>query len=585
MAKSRPKIEELRRECQVRGLPMKGTQKELQQRLTDYEAGLFKSSNASLESFDRLEIPQAHYLLQLQRENLAMYFASGVIYPANLEPSAVYRDENRKQDILSMFPDYLVLSKGIVDRIDDSEVLVEMVLAADEASNLQHRGFFFFLNEPLPISRIVKIYFLNDQSRTSFLSSMKIFPDSFVPSDICDIVPAGIATYTSPAATDLIRSEGDWRHKMDYFDRLMGMVAFLKNTSLFYADKTNEYQEYTNVYFDVLPLINGYFGEPVKSVVMFRWIINPDIIDVDRKIARFQFRAILYGIYQNTEFNIDWAINLLDASIKFDGDSLDSRAELQSIRNLFVDYKAHKIDYKAILVRQDVRKSIPLTIMVFLVKFSNKSLGHSDKQAVKNYFRSEECTIDRNTAEYIFAVLGLYYGYRNLVKSDEIKLKDLLFNEIVKNESNIKFRLDSYLDRLTIESIFKFVVGGFVQINDAFDMLKSNRAAHLRKIQIPIARDVEYLNQSFFKVDKMIVKIRKIDGNQLLIQRIDARYDTNITQQSYLFTFVARHYPHLLSINKQEFLDLLSKNSKDNFFELRDAIELDVNFVKSSQKR
>ena len=65
--------------------------------------------------------------------------------------------------------------------------------------------------------------------------------------------------------------------------------------------------------------------------------------------------------------------------------------------------------------------------------------------------------------------MGSYYGYANIRRSEEIEITDKYFKKMISKDStvNMKFKLDSKLDLITIETIYKYVFEGAVQ-NEEF---------------------------------------------------------------------------------------------------------------------
>jgi hypothetical protein len=585
-----PKIDDLRKECEDKGLLTSGNFKELKERLKTYEAqeksDLFRAMNADgNRQAASFALADNTFLVQMKLANLFMYFVHGYMYPLNLETSIIYREQNRKADLLTQFADYIPLSKGVVEDFDETLVLIEVILTSDEVKSLVHIDNLQFLNGPIPISRIGALYFANNSAKTSFLASVDIFPDAYVPKDLCQIIPEKIETLKLLISEPASESPTRWQNTIALYDRLLGMIAFLKNTALFYTNRSNEYLDYAPSYFQVLSNINNYEDVQQKDNSFFKWIINPEAIEIDGKVARFQFKEILKAVYADVEFDIDWSVQLLENSAAFE-QSKEGVDQLREIVKIFFDYKKLRIDYRALLSHPLVQKNIPITILIFLIKFPNKGMSHSDKQAVKNYFKSNECTIERSVAEYIFATLGLYYGYNNMVKEDRFELFDPYFNGLARDNGQIKFKLDSFLDRFTIESIFQFSKRNGERLKDSFDFLANIKSTVSSKLQPPHSFEVEYVDQSFLKFGKRITSFRRIGASAVLAREITHTYDTLITQKEHIFTYVAKHLPELLNIDRDKLAAIIAANPANKTLqELRDTIELDKKYGRNSFRR
>lgn len=572
--------ERLQKECEDKGLATSGSVKLLKERLAKYieqESDLFRNEDNANQSRS-FSLDANSFFIQAKLANISMYFINGYIYPLNFEHSEIYRDENRVHDFFTHYPNHIVISKTVLNDFDETQVLLEIFLKDNEIKKTNTFDSFAFYDGIIPISRIKKIFFASNSSKASFLSSCEIFPDAFVPATICDLIPEHVETKMLQGKPISNITDMNWNTTLIRFDRLMGLISFLKNTSLYYTNISDEYIEYTTNYFEVLSLINNYENESNKENTFFRWIINPETIEVDNKLARFQFKEILNAIYLNVEFDVDWALSLLEKSIDFE-QNYDSKEQLQFIYKALLDYKKLKVDYRTILSNPLIKKNIPITILIFLIKFPKKNIGHSDKQAMKNFFLSPDCTIEKSTAEYIFAVMGLYYGYRNLVKEDSLKLIDPYFDSLLIGNAQVKFKLDSFLDRFTIESIFEFSRQGLQKFSEPFNFLRfDNRPEHVIKPQ-PRNNKVSYSDKSFHKHDKLIRKIDKISFNTLLAREIIDLYPANISQKNHIFIYVAKYFPELLTINSDKLAQLIKEHTGNaNLQELEDTINLDKKY-------
>lgn len=587
--KLKPDINELKKECEDRGLPTDGGVKALKDRLKKIDAepkgDLFQAPlNKAEREVTTYLLAKNKYLIQLQLANLNMYFVHGYLYPVNMEGSVIYKEQNRMADLLTRYPDHLPMAKGVINDFDETQVLVEIILPEDEQKTLYQINGVSFYDGSVPISRVTGIYFANNSAKKSFLSSVEIFPDSFIPKESCQLIPDKIATVTLNASVPPVNGQGKWASAISKYDRLLGMLAFLKNTSLLYTNVNGEFVDYTPGFFHVLALINLREDSLQKENSFFRWIISPDTIEIDGKVARYQFKEIIKAVYEGLEFDVDWALRLLDESISFEK-AADQMETLRSVVKLFFDYKKLRIDYRVLLANPLVQKNIPVMLLVFLIKFPNKGLGHSDKQALKNYFRSNESGIEKKDAEYIFAVLGLYYGYSNLVKEDRLDLADPYFNGLAKDMANIKFKLDTFFDRFVIESVFQFAKGNGERLNESFEYLNVAPLAQPIRLPAPRTYDAEYIDRSFRKYGKQFFNIQKISASAMMARELPQLYGLQITMEDHLFTFVARHYPHLLSIDTEQLARLIAQESGNKSLnELRDVIELDKKY-RSKPKR
>jgi len=64
--------------------------------------------------------------------------------------------------------------------------------------------------------------------------------------------------------------------------------------------------------------------------------------------------------------------------------------------------------------------------------------------------------INPKFAEIILAILGFYYGYAKLPKYTTINLNNDFFNKLAASNNNIKFNLETSLDKKIIETVYQF---------------------------------------------------------------------------------------------------------------------------------
>jgi len=96
------------------------------------------------------------YYLSIKSTSLAHYIGKGLILP-----SRFYK--NRPVDIQTIEEDYLILSKNRF--LNDSNSSIEIVLNSEEIKNIEDITGIFLYPNPIPISRIVKIYFTDEAQK------------------------------------------------------------------------------------------------------------------------------------------------------------------------------------------------------------------------------------------------------------------------------------------------------------------------------------------------------------------------------------------------------------------------------------
>ena len=91
------------------------------------------------------------YLLQINRIKLQDYIQRGLIVPDK------YLDENKEIDIQSKNPNFLVVTDGYVKKLDEYQILLELIITDDEKKRLHEMDGIYYFDSPLPITRIKKV--------------------------------------------------------------------------------------------------------------------------------------------------------------------------------------------------------------------------------------------------------------------------------------------------------------------------------------------------------------------------------------------------------------------------------------------
>jgi len=577
------KIDQLRDLCKERGLDTGGKKNDLVSRLLkadNSKPNMFTPAAVEVEKPKKTikVATKENFYLQIKSSNLSNYFNFGYFYPLALEESEIYKNENRANDILTTFEDYIIIGKSPINRFESSDVLIEFVMNGIEVSEFENSGL-FYVSEPIPISRVKTIYFKSAATKATFLSSVKTFPDSFIPSSLCEIITTDNekAEEIDFERIKLPKNEklSDWKERLDLFDKILGLFAFIKNACVFYAEKENKFENYSTGFFSTLNLIN-----PIRQLASYKENVylrpllhyrNLEINSAQREI----FKSIMDRLYANKTFDIKTAITILEKSIANEHSKNGELSDIREQIDLFKQLDKLIISYKGLLQKEVIRKAqnLPALVLLFLSKFPNKSRQNTDKQAVRNSFIENEFGCPLNIAEYILGFLGLYYGYKNMNKEDtNLKFSDSTFEQLAVNSQSIKFKLENYFDRFIVESVFQFAVKQKV-LNDTFDFLNwSTEKSESKPASVPSNFQFEYSDKSFYVMGQKILSIVRQDKTEKVFERIANLYSAKVENTSYLATFFAKYF-HL---DKWHVIDMLKKNKgRYPMNELEDVIDMD----------
>lgn len=409
------------------------------------------------------------FIIQINKSNLLDYFGSALIYPVNYETRELARSQ-RTKDIQHFAPNNLLISDGFTDEPNEQQVLIEVALTDFDKQNLERlQEAVYLLPYPLPISRINKLYFASKESQENSIASANTFQDAFLPTHLFDTWTENIENRTNIVREIQLSQISSNRNlktdSQDKFNRVLGMLAFMKNAEIYYTNETHELATYSDKYLKLLKEINPFFDKSEIGALdkgnlsFYTTLIKP------KNNSNEILRKIINAIYDNETFRKDIFKQLLGTPTE----------EVQNAFKLLVGDKT----LEALQAIDQLKPAASeLILLAFLFRFRDKE--GSDKYALKEQLpylinrKSLKTLRTHSRASIVLAVLGLYYGYRSLPKDEDIKLNDSYFASFSENgKFNIKYKLDNLLDRITIESVYQFCF--WDNQKNSFDFLKDDK--------------------------------------------------------------------------------------------------------------
>jgi hypothetical protein len=438
------------------------------------------------------------FLLQISTENIFGYFNRGILMPDK------YMGNRTRQDIQSEYKNYLVFTKNKYIQTKEKQFLLEVVLSKDEMSSLikTNNEDVFLYSKPLPISRVFKIYYNEEEDLKDVLSLSKVGKDSPLINNHEKIKNfEKIENFDDFSFKDKINKEYD--SEINIYDKIMGMFAFMKNTPLYYGHCAN----YSDNYFEALSVINKDIGKKIsknnKSLNIFKSMIK-------NKSSDPFFKNLLNIIYSKEE-DIEGLKNILvdiQDSLSPDEAKIQKRKLAHIEKTLIEPIKSYKES-------KDTVDTIVLALKIVALKYLDmenkiKSLETEESKAVGEVIRLSESSLEKNNrldllkkeeklktcfyivyleeygdrkgdshinlkntlhddlpeeyAEVVLGLMGIHFGYSEMLQNEEINIdkktnylfQDKTFKNLIPKNVNIKFNLDSRLDYQTIESIYLY---------------------------------------------------------------------------------------------------------------------------------
>jgi len=489
-----------------------------------------------------------NYYLQVHMIKLQEYIMRALIIPD------MYMGKDVEIDIQSKNKDKLLITHGYVDNLDEYQVLIEVALTDKEKAKLIKENNLYFYTLPLPISRIKKIYTKNKLAKLKLLKELNSFEAGYIPENIIEffqkrnkILFQKINYHSILFHEDIV---SDQMKNIKSFDKMLGMLSFIKNTNIYYFETQRVFSNYSNNYFAIL----SKFNSMIKAV------------DTD----------ILKRLKENTSFfDAIYSDQLIDDTFLLDNVNNTKDTELKEIFQDLVD--GHIGKYKALSALRD--KGIYFYICLLYIH------KQKDSNAKDNFKSNIVDTIPYDKAELALAFLGLHYGYTTLRASEEINTQDKYLKNILGTRINMKFQLDSELDFMTIESIYKYSFEK--EIGGEFTYLQFPQ----KKKKI-LPKDKEFktwykliANETYFDVD--FFKIFKYSFSDLIVTKLEKYKDEIKFGEYYLSSYISKYYKKLIHYskdgkptepycNKMDFITIVQEEenkSKQN--ELLDVFMLD----------
>ncbi|MDQ7046617.1 MAG: hypothetical protein Q9M39_03005 [Sulfurovum sp.] len=161
------------------------------------------------------------FYLSINSTSLAHYISKALILP-----SRFYK--NRPSDIQTLPNDYLILSK--IKFINNSNCSIELVLNDIELNAIKEteNENIFLYKSPLPISRIIKIYFKDEQQKLITVDNIQQ-GIGFIPDSLILIINEKNYAYTSKLMKEF-KYNNELEEKIKTYNQVLGGIAFTRYT-------------------------------------------------------------------------------------------------------------------------------------------------------------------------------------------------------------------------------------------------------------------------------------------------------------------------------------------------------------------
>lgn len=474
-----------------------------------YNPNIEAESKVSIESkCPRKNIKKFYY--QIHQENLSSIYDSALITPTKY-------DSHRTQiDIQDKYPSYLLLSDIEIIYNDNTSkhLMLELYLNEYETPIPLNSSGIFLYDKALPISRISKIIYSDTQYFDKLFQLVKADGTSFIPNTIASHNP-NINRSSLQFDSNYTECNIDFTDKLRVFDKRLGALAFMKNANLYYGDFSN----YSDNYFFVLNEFDPKFLDNQNHK------IEDDIKTTFKKAFNLESNEDKKNdIYSDKIINKDYLENKLKAN--------DSKSFQLLPKGPF---SINKNEYL-----EAINKYFKGWFYVaYLAIYGDRSAASTASIQLKNGFANE--VKNREKADTLLALLGAYYGYKAIRPHDQININttDLLSNEIDIN-TNIKFKMNSQLDYLTVETVYQKTFNN--QVAD-YDFIKSFAPHYTANPQL-LELYNKFSKNKFYKCDiqpvydVQYIRIIRKDKKEFILEKLKNNYGQKINANVPFFSWI-----------------------------------------------
>lgn len=376
--------------------------------------------------------------LEIHNGNIFHYFSSGIVSPSK------YIAKRAFPDLQTINRDFLVLVNSPSHSSYADHILLEVDLEGFNIDSLLIHENFALLEAPFPVSRIKSILVQDQIVKDSIVNDALVFNGGFIPEDLVLVQKLGkqqrfdIKTIKREQVTD-------YSAKIDKFDRILGLLAFVRNYDLLISAKSKIYKTLPNHFFYAMQVLDESFGTEIipKNIIseFYGYLFN-DSCPPEKELLKWIFSRVNI----NDNFTDEDTLNFGKLLNIVNEDSESLRKNILTLLSKNLERK------KALKVIDESKSKSQLQLYVFAFLRNYGNLNNIDIAR-----RDIEAVYSNSFGEYAFAVLGYFYGYKNLKNTDERTSPAEAISDFVKVKPPIKFPLTTRFDYIIFELVYQFV--------------------------------------------------------------------------------------------------------------------------------
>ena len=455
------------------------------------------------------------YYISIKTTGLSYYINNALILPVH------FYNKERPKDIQNLVNDYILVSKD--KYLNDSDCSMEVILTDEEIKNSLQKidNNLFLYSLPIPLSRIRKIFFLDDTKKRKTISHIER-NNGFI---FDKIVEVKIEDRKEVKLDNIEKFEYNQEliDKIKHYDQILGGIAFTRH---------DINGEYFKIYFSLLSYFNNLIKEELKKNKIER---------EDKYKGAFDGSGSWKNIYPLLYEQIEEE-DVLNQAKKEKIEVIKNTSELWDISNI----KPQSWTY----------------LLAILNNYGEDSTKRKKTNDLLSNFKNQKIPIEKQ--EGISLIYGINNGYSKFFNKYDKKI--------------VKFKMDSLLDYYTIESIYQYVFNNQKE-NYKFEYLDKNIEVRKKPIFSKKYEIYQIIDETVVVKNKktVIAKIKEFLKENLFLEL--EKYIDNLFENIKILNNsnfeLERKNINLINENNDLKKELENKNQELNEIKNNSSIELD----------
>ncbi|AWL09611.1 hypothetical protein HME7025_01759 [Aquirufa nivalisilvae] len=381
--------------------------------------------------------------IEVHKSNLLQYFSAGCIFPSK------YSSQKAFSDPQSINENGLLISNGFMSN-DKDHILIQIDAFVIDKTLLSVNGSFGLYCNIIPVSRIIRLYVHDNETKRKTLDDSLIRDAGIIPDTLIEVgFPTNIAKVSF---VEFNITTQNLESQIIKFDKILGLIAGARNFNLLTYNQTGKFKTISDHSLYAMQGIDETFGIEIVNSGHFsdyyKWLFT-NSCPSDRPLLQWLFKRV-YNYTNFTDSDTSEFESLCEITNSFLGEEKQVKDIFSALRKSLERKKA----MNNIELLQS-KNSLALYVFAYLRNFGTSQNPELPRVELVN-------SRINKFSEYAFATLNFFFGYKQLRNSeDRILISDDTIKKAIKipNKPTIKFELSTEFDYRIIDSVFNLVFG------------------------------------------------------------------------------------------------------------------------------